>query len=187
MSTASPIPTILDDDFAAAVEGATGARLRACLQCAKCTSGCPVSARADLPPHAIVRLVQLGARDEVLGSRMLWECTSCETCVTRCPQRVDIPAMMDTLRRLARAEEKANAETTVPVFNDVFLRTVRRMGRMYEAGLLASFKIRTFRLFDDLGKLPMMLWKRKIALLPPFVRGGAERKRLFKAAEGKRG
>jgi heterodisulfide reductase subunit C len=94
---------------------------------------------------------------------------------------------VDALRRLSRAEEKAAATTAVPVFNDIFLRTVRRLGRMYEAGLLASFKMRTLRFFEDLDKLPMMLWKRKIALLPRFVRGGAERRRLFKATEGKNG
>jgi heterodisulfide reductase subunit C2 len=187
MNTAPPTVTVLDDDFAHAVEAASDARLRACLQCGKCTSGCPVSARADLKPHEIVRLVQLGVRDEVLGSRTIWECTSCETCVTRCPQSVNIPAMVDALRRLSRAEDKAAATTAVPVFNDIFLRTVRRLGRMYEAGLLASFKMRTLRFFEDLDKLPMMLWKRKIALLPRFVRGGAERRRLFKATEGKNG
>jgi hypothetical protein len=60
---------------------------------------------------------------------------------------------------------------------------------MYEAGLMASFKVRTGRFFEDLDKLPTMLRKGKLALLPKLVRGGAERKRLFrraKAAGGKR-
>jgi heterodisulfide reductase subunit C len=147
-----------------------------------------VAARTDLRPHELVRLVQFGERDEVLGSRLIWECTSCETCVTRCPQQVDIPALMDALRRLARAERKATAATTVPAFNDAFLAAVRRLGRMYEAGLMASYKLRTFRFLQDLGKLPLMLRKGKLALWPRLVRGGAERKRLFRqarAAEGK--
>ncbi|MCY3024269.1 MAG: 4Fe-4S dicluster domain-containing protein [Planctomycetota bacterium] len=175
------------DDFVREVATASGANLAICLQCRKCSCGCPVAARSDLKPHEIVRLVQLGERDGVLASRMIWECTSCETCATRCPQNVDIPAMMDALRQASRAAKKTAATTTVPVFNDIFLRTVRRLGRMYEAGLMASYKLRTFRFFEDMDKVPLMLRKRKIALLPHKVRGGAERKRLFDRAKDMEG
>ena len=187
MSTQASAITASSPDLALAIVAETEAKIATCFQCAKCSSGCPVAARTDLRPHELVRLVQLGARDEVLGSRMLWECTSCETCVTRCPHGVDIPAMMDSLRRLARSEKKTIRSTKVPVFNDIFLRVVRRRGRTYEAGLMASFKLRTLRLFEDMGKFPMMLWKRKIAILPPSVPGAAERKRLFARAAAKPG
>jgi len=169
-------------DFVALVEAESGAPLAACLQCAKCTAGCPVSARADIKPHVLVRLVQMGQRDEVLSSRMIWECTSCQTCTTRCPQKVDIAALTDALRRLSRAAGKVVGGTTVPTFNDIFLRTIRRLGRMYEMGLMTSFKLRTGNLMADVDKFPMMLAKRKLALLPPHVRGAAERKRLFERA-----
>jgi heterodisulfide reductase subunit C len=181
--------SVAGDGFVREIVAASQAGLPTCFQCQKCTSGCPVAGFTDVRPHEMVRLVQFGGRDEALGSRMLWECTSCQTCVTRCPHSVDIPAMMDALRRLARAEKKVAAATKVPVFNDIFLRAIKKRGRTYEAGLLASFKLRTLRLFEDMGKLPMMLWKRKLALLPPSVAGAAERKRLFKraaAVEGKR-
>jgi heterodisulfide reductase subunit C len=173
---------LADPDFAAEVERASRANLAACLQCAKCSSGCPVTARADFPPHALLRLVQLGQRNEVLSSRMIWQCTSCQTCLTRCPQKVDLAAMNDALRRMSRAEAKVVAGTTVPTFNDIFLRTIRRLGRMYEMGLMASFKLRTGNLMADANKVPMMLRKRKLALLPKRVRGGGERKHLFERA-----
>jgi len=92
-----------DAGFARSVAAASGADPLVCLQCRKCTCGCPVAGRVDLRPHELVRLVQLGERDEVLKSRMLWECTSCQTCVTRCPQSVNIPALVDALRQLSRA------------------------------------------------------------------------------------
>jgi heterodisulfide reductase subunit C len=173
-------------EFAQTVTTASGARPLSCLQCGKCSSGCPVSARVDIRPHELVRLVQLGARDEVLVSGALWECTSCETCVTRCPQQVDIPRMIDTLRQMSRAAAKAPKGSTVPVFNDIFLRTVRRYGRMHEAGLMASYKLRTGDLLADVDKLPTMLKKGKLPLLPKRVRGGAERKRLFERTREKR-
>ena len=169
-------------DFATQVERASNANLAACLQCGKCSSGCPVAARSNLRPHVLVRLVQLGQRDEVLSSRFIWECTSCQTCITRCPQKVDVAAMNDALRRMSREAAMVFGETTVPVFNDIFLRTIRRLGRMYEMGLMTSYKLRTGRLMADVDKFPMMLAKGKLALLPKKVRGAAERKKLFASA-----
>ena len=169
-------------DFAEQVQKLSGASLGECLQCGKCSSGCPVSARADIRPHELVRLVQFGQRDAVLSARTIWECISCQTCVTRCPQKVDIAAMNDALRRLSLAAGKVHAATTVPVFNDIFLNTVRSRGRMFEMGLMTRYKLRTGKLFADVGKLPMMLRKGKLALLPPNVAGKAERKQMFQRA-----
>ncbi|MCX7006210.1 MAG: 4Fe-4S dicluster domain-containing protein [Kiritimatiellaeota bacterium] len=157
-----------------------GAQVANCLQCRKCSNGCPVADRADIQPHQMARMIQLGKVDELLTSRAIWECLSCQTCATRCPQKVDVAARQDALRRMSRAQGKVVAGTTVPVFNDIFLRTVQRQGRMYEMGLMAEFKLRTRRFMDDVAKFPMMLLKGKLALLPTFVRGAAERRRLFK-------
>ena len=177
----------VSDAFVREVEAASGASVRRCLQCQKCTAGCPVAAHADVRPHEMVRLVQLGERDEVLSSRMIWECTSCETCATRCPQEVGIPAMMDALRRLSRAAGKVTPDTTVPVFNDIFLGTVRQTGRTYELGLMAAFKLRTRSFLQDVDKFPAMLRKGKLALLPAFVRGRSERTRLFRRTKSSGG
>jgi len=48
------------------------ANLSACLQCRSARRGCPVAGWADIKPHALVRLAQLGLKDELLGSRMIW-------------------------------------------------------------------------------------------------------------------
>jgi heterodisulfide reductase subunit C len=168
--------------FLAEVEKQSQGNLSACLQCKKCTSGCPVSGWADIKPHELVRLAQLGLQDELLGSRMIWDCTSCQTCVTRCPQQVDIASLNDALRRMSRRARQVNRQTTVPAFNDIFLRTVKKRGRMFEAGLMASFKLRTMQLFSDMGKLPMMLWKGKMPLWSGKVKGRKQREELFRRA-----
>jgi heterodisulfide reductase subunit C len=167
-------------DFLAEVERESHGNLSACLQCKKCTSGCPVAGRADIKAHELVRLTQLGLKDELLGSRMIWECTSCQTCFTRCPQQVDIASLNDVLRRMSRRASQVHSKTTVPAFNDIFLRTVRKRGRMFEAGLMASFKLRTMQLFSDMGKLPMMLWKGKMPLWSAKVKGRKQREELFR-------
>jgi heterodisulfide reductase subunit C2 len=174
--------------LAGEVKEASGASPMSCLQCAKCSSGCPVAARADIKPHALVRLVQTDQRAAALTSTFIWECTSCHTCVTRCPQQVDIPAMNDTLRALSLSEKKAAAEAALPIFNDVFLKSVRKRGRVHEISLMAAFKLRTKRLFEDTGKAPMMLKKGKLPLLGSRGGGRSEREELFRRAEegGKR-
>jgi len=156
-----------------------GARLNGCFQCQKCTSGCPVAADADVKPHEIIRLAQLGARRELLTSRFIWECTSCGTCQARCPQGIDLPAAVDALRRLSR-EGGFVAEPAVAIFNDAFLNSVRQLGRTHELALMAAFKLRTRRFRQDARKLPMMLRKGKFALLPRIVPGRDERLRLFR-------
>ena len=175
MTAPTPVKPDLADDLAADL---SAANVMACLQCRKCSDGCPVAARADFKPHDLVRMVQFGQRAEVLASRMIWECTSCQTCITRCPQKVDIAAMNDELRRISRAEGKS-ADAAAATFNEAFLSGVRRRGRTYEVGLMAAFKLRTRRFFEDAGKLPMMLRKGKLPLLPKSVAGRAEREAMF--------
>lgn len=191
MTTATTVTQVtieideIGGSLASDVKASSGASPMSCLQCAKCSSGCPVASRGDLKPHELVRLLQMNQREAVLTSRFIWECTSCQTCVTRCPQTVDIPAMNDALRALSQSEGVASAGTVVPVFNDAFLKSVRKRGRVYELGLMAVFKLRTRRLFEDVGKAPMMLAKGKLPLLGPRVGGRREREELFRrAAQG---
>lgn len=168
--------------FAADVDALGGANVMQCLQCGKCTSGCPVAARADIKPHELVRLVQLGDTGELLQCRMIWECVSCQTCATRCPQEVDVAALNDSLRQMSRSAGAAHGETTVPKFNDIFLDSVRKRGRIYEMGLMVRYKLRTLKLLADIGKFPMMLWKRKLSLFPRKVRGRKRREEMFRRA-----
>jgi heterodisulfide reductase subunit C2 len=174
--------TSIAGDFASLVEAESHANLMACLQCQKCTSGCPVAAIADVKPHEMVRMVQFGQRDEVLASKMLWQCTSCQTCATRCPQQVSVAALNDGLRRMS------TAKSATVTFNEIFMKAVRDRGRMHEAGLMASFKLRTLRLFQDMGKLPMMLWKGKMPLFQSAIPGRSERVAMFdRAARAEKG
>jgi Fe-S oxidoreductase len=61
--------------------------LYACLQCGKCTGGCPIALRAPLNIRSLMREVLLEGKPatalECLG---LWDCTTCATCTLRCPR-----------------------------------------------------------------------------------------------------
>ncbi len=95
--------------------------------------------------------------------------------------------MNDALRALSLREGLAAASTAVPVFNEAFLRSVRKRGRVHELGLMAVFKLRTRRLFEDLDKAPMMLRKGKLPLLGPAGRAGGASARSFPPARPKGG
>lgn len=174
-------------DLAGELKGLSGTSPMNCLQCTKCSSGCPVSGRADIKPHELVRLVQTNQREAVLTSRFIWECTSCQTCITRCPQKVDIAAMNDSLRAMSLREKKTAVGTDVPVFTEAFLSSVRKRGRVHELSLMAAFKLRTRRLFEDTDKAPMMLKKGKLSLFGTRMGGRKQREELFRRALRSRG
>jgi Fe-S oxidoreductase len=63
--------------------------LRGCIQCGRCTGGCPVSSRSALNIRKLIyySLIKLKDKDRDLG---IWECTTCSTCSIRCPKGVKI-------------------------------------------------------------------------------------------------
>jgi len=163
----------------------SGASPMSCYQCAKCSSGCPVADGSDFKPHQLVRMVQTDQRQAALSSRIIWVCTSCQTCTTRCPQQVDLAGIIDALRGISLGASSVPSGIAVPVFNQIFLDAVRERGRIFELGLMAKYKLRTKRLFEDAGKAPAMLWKRKLPLSAKRVGGKEEREALFdRATEG---
>lgn len=174
--------------FAEELMKVCGADVRPCVQCKKCSAGCPVSFAMDILPHRIIHMVQLGLKEDVLTSSTIWVCASCETCTTRCPNDVDIAGVMDGLRQMALREGKARTEKSVRVFQEEFLKSLEKFGRVHELGLVGVFKLRTGRLFEDMRVGLNAIKKGKMSVLP-HKSGGAEKVReIFKKLHsGKRG
>ena len=91
----------LQSDFVKKVEEISGEDLLSCYQCGKCSAGCPMAKDMDLLPNQIIRLMQLGLREEIAKANTIWMCASCTTCGVRCPRGVDLSRVMETLRALA--------------------------------------------------------------------------------------
>lgn len=87
-------------DFIKEVEELSGQKVLKCYQCGKCSSGCPMIEAMDLLPNQIIRLLQLGQKEEVLKSKAIWICASCFTCEARCPKGIDLSKLMEALRVL---------------------------------------------------------------------------------------
>jgi heterodisulfide reductase subunit C len=163
-------------EFGDLLEGASGVDTNACYQCRKCVSGCPVAYAMDYTPVQLLHAVRLGLKDLVLGSATIWLCASCETCVTRCPQNVDIVKAMDSLRVMALKSGIKPAVPEVAGFYRASLQNIRLFGRMYELGLIAQLKLSTRQFLKDLDLGGEMLKRGKLKLLPEFASlGGARR------------
>ncbi len=142
-----------------------------CYQCVKCTSGCPVADFFDWQPNQIMRAIQLGQEDIALAAETPWLCASCQTCTTRCPQGLDIAAIMEFLTREARERGLESPIPQVDQFNQAFMREIRFFGRNFEPGLMAEMKLRNPRaLFDDVELYAKMLRRRKVSFVPSIGR-----------------
>ena len=110
-------------------------------------------------PAQLLRAVRLGLDDEVLASRTIWLCASCQTCTTRCPQGIDIARVMDAIRGVLIEEGRPAALRNLRAFYLTALSNMRLFGRMYEAGLMGVLKVRTREFKKDLGLgMAMIRW-----------------------------
>ena len=169
-----------EDSLIQAVGEISGVDISICLQCKKCTNGCPVASLTKMSPSEIIRRLQLNAGEEILDSDLIWMCASCETCFSRCPMKIDMASVMDALRTLAVNKNADKQKGNVQLFNKSFLKTVQIFGRTYDLGMIAAYKAGTSSYLKDTNKFPMMLRKGKIALLPSFKADKKYIKRIFK-------
>jgi len=76
-----------------------------CIQCGKCTGGCPVTLRSALNIRRLVREATLDYNTETIYEhRELWDCTTCSTCTIRCPRGIK-PHELIMAMRAALVEE----------------------------------------------------------------------------------
>ncbi len=159
----------------------SGQPVQKCYQCGKCTAGCPVAFAMDYTPNQVIRMVQLGMKDELLKSQTIWICASCSTCSTRCPCNVEIAHVMETLRIMAGRSGTAPAGKAkyVEVMYNALLNTVEKYGRTYEVGLVLENNLKSGKLFNGADMGMPMFQKGKLQLMPSKVQGAAEVARIF--------
>lgn len=59
-----------------------------CIQCGRCTGGCPVSMKTALNIRSIIYDVLVEDQIDPSLMAVLWDCTNCLTCTTRCPKDI---------------------------------------------------------------------------------------------------
>jgi heterodisulfide reductase subunit C len=164
----------------------TGVNVDRCYQCGKCSAGCAVSEEMDFPPSRVMRMLQTNEEEnyrEILASESIWLCVSCQNCLTRCPMEIDMPQLMDYLREKAIQEKTVNKKSrNILSFHRAFLDSVKYIGRLYEIGLIANYKVRTFNVLQDMDVAPKMFAKGKLPIKPELVKNRKQIGVLFKNA-----
>lgn len=156
----------VDSSLADEILKRSGENVFLCYQCRKCASGCPSRMFMDNTPAELMRYVQLGMAEEAMKGSTVWYCTSCQTCSARCPQDIDIAHVVDTVRILVQ-EKRVNADTkNMRLFNWLWIKMLKYMGRVYELALTVMLNLFTGRPFKDLPLGIKMISKGKLRLLP---------------------
>ena len=180
----------VDRGFADIVRDRSGQDIHSCYYCQKCTAGCPTAFMMDYKPAQLLRMIQLGQKEAVLGSKTIWMCIGCEACGTRCPNQIRLAPVMDVLRQMA-LEEGYAPETAVYSLHRSFLDSIKLWGRMHELSMLAEFKGRCLVtevpvFFKGLGadiKLGSdLILSGKLSLLPDRIKGLEDIKALYAEA-----
>jgi len=161
-----------------------------CYQCGKCSAGCPLADEMDYPPSQVLRMIQLGLPEldeRALKSLSIWLCLACETCVTRCPQEVDLPKIMDFLRQESLRRGLAHPEAkNIISFHKAFLDSLKYTGKLYELGLIADYKARNPRsALQDVLTAPKLFFRGKLNPIPHLVKGRKEIAKIFERAAKK--
>lgn len=173
-------------EFLRLAQRESGVDIGACYGCKKCSNGCPLSFAMDLHPYQVVRLAQLGQVERLEKCRTIWVCASCQTCLTRCPNQVDLPRFMDWLKeRLYKGGGSVEQARTL-LFHRLFLAEVKTRGRVFEGSLMARYLIKSGGALGPEAlanaRLGLAMFKRgRLKLIPAGTRQRRWLKALFKA------
>ena len=111
----------------------SGERIQDCIQCAKCSAGCPATSNMDILPHQIIRLLQLGQVEKVIASQTIWNCAACFTCAERCPREIDLAKLMEAVRLtlMRRSGQDYLTADNIPIKID---------GRLPQQAIVSAFR-----------------------------------------------
>jgi heterodisulfide reductase subunit C2 len=156
-----------------------GVPLQRCYHCRKCTAGCPMANIMEYNPNRVIKMIQNGLKDEVLNSSTIWMCASCETCITRCPNEVDIARMMDALREMALEQGYTAKEKNIYKLHKSFLHNIWVNGRINEGMMMVEYKLWSGDLFSDVISGMGMFMKGKIHPISPRTKDMAAVRKIF--------
>jgi len=112
-----------------------GEWVKMCMQCGVCSGSCPLGKFWDHPPQEIFMMIRAGKRDEVLGSDAMWMCTSCYSCIVRCPRELPITHIMHGLAHYAKRLDLVPANQPTAKFAQKFWDNLMAKGRVNELKL----------------------------------------------------
>ncbi len=74
--------------------------LLGCIQCGRCTAGCPLALTSPLNIRRIIYQALVSDKLDINQMPEIWDCTTCTTCTLRCPKGVDPALVLIGMRRV---------------------------------------------------------------------------------------
>jgi quinone-modifying oxidoreductase subunit QmoC len=112
-----------------------GEWVKMCMQCGVCSGSCPLGKFWDHPPQEIFMMIRAGKRDEVLSSDSMWMCTSCYSCIVRCPRELPITHIVHGLAHYAKRLGLVPQNQPTARFAQLFWDNLMKKGRVNELKL----------------------------------------------------
>jgi len=156
----------------------SGQNLLRCLQCGKCSGGCPITSHTVGGPRRLIALILGGMKQAALQDPTWWYCVSCGTCATRCPVEINTYALATTLCEMAAEEGVQVSEPDIHRFEELFLKSVKTNGRVRELHTVMAFNLRSLRPFADAVIGARMALKGAVSPAALFSKGRSDRRVL---------
>lgn len=139
----------------------------------------------DITPNQVIRMTQLGLKDDVLNCEAIWLCSYCSTCSARCPCGIELAEVMDALRIQARREgiRLTGRAKMVSLFNENFLKSLYKFGRLNEFSTMLNFNLQSGKPFNQAEAGLSMFSKGKLKFVIPSLKGMDEIKHIFTKTE----
>ena len=178
----------------------SGQNILACYQCRRCAAGCPVGDETGMTPDRLIRLIIMGDRSAALQNQLVWQCVSCYTCGTRCPNEIHTARVTETLKKMAKEDHLAPLSPKVKTFHDAFCTAAKHMGRVNEMEFMGLYEMQNTLhelsranvkgIAEELksqAKMGLtMTQKKRMHFRVEKVKDRSELKRLFKMAKSRK-
>ena len=131
------------------IEQASGSATTLCWTCGSCDFECPVNiATGRLRPQKIVRMANLGLRDELLHLPEIWYCLNCRRCMNVCPNAVSPCTLIEFVRSDALVKGMVSLDT-LRRYQDLFTRFQRVRWHTVKHCFKEDFEWVTDRMWHD--------------------------------------
>jgi len=147
----------------------SGQNLLECLQCGKCSGGCPVASKETGGPRKLVAEILSGMKIQAMSNPLWWYCVSCGTCMTRCPVEINMYAVATVLCEMAEKEDIKPGEPDIHLFEKLFLKSVEKYGRVKELRTVATYNLLTMQPWKDLDKGLVLMLRGAVSPLEVFT------------------
>lgn len=159
----------------------SGQNLLQCLQCGKCSGSCPITSKTVGGPRRLIARILSGMQEQALKDPTWWYCVSCGTCATRCPVEINMYAVSTALCEMAAEQGIEASEPGIHLFEELFLKSVEKNGRLRELNTVMAYNLRSLQPFNDVAIGAKMALKGVVSPIAILRKGRSDRRvtRIF--------